>query len=340
MSDELLVKATASATTSMFGAMEAQPQETMEQRRNGWLEERRKAIGGTDVAAILGLSKWSSPMQVWLNKRGMTEASDNPQMAWGRRLERPILEGYADHVGHPITFANPYEFLKSPVVKVLGASLDARWADGDQRPVDAKNIRWKNQQDFGEAGSDIIPIYYACQLAVQMHVTDTPTADLAVLFSGQQLEVFTLYRDMEVESMILEKVEAWWERHIVQGIPPEVDGSKATTEYLTRRFQKNSDLILPATPEALEAAKRLAEVRARAKEVETEQARLENILKGIIGESAGIAGVCTWKKAQDSSSTDWKAVAAELGATPEIVRKFTTTKTGSRRFLFNFKEAE
>jgi putative phage-type endonuclease len=340
MSDELMMKATASATTSVFGAMEAPTEETMEQRRNGWLEDRRKAIGGTEVAAILGLSKWSSPMQVWLNKRGMVEVPDNYQMAWGRRLERPILEGYADHVGHPITFAKPYEFLKSPVVKVLGASLDARWADGDQRPVDAKNIRWKNQQDFGEAGSDIIPIYYACQLAVQMHVTDTPTADLAVLFSGQQLEVFTLYRDMDAENMILEKVEAWWERHIVQGIPPEVDGSKATTEYLTRRFKKNSDLVIPASPQAMEAAKRLAEVRAHAKEIETEQARLENILKGIVGDSAGIAGVCTWKKAQDGSSTDWKAVAAELGATPEVIQKFTTTKTGSRRFLFNFKEAE
>lgn len=331
------------------------PESIVEARRQGWLDQRRRAIGGTDVAAILGLSKWRSPMQVWLDKKGLAETMTNEAMAWGKRLERSILEGYSESVGHPIEFADPYDFITSKQVPILGASLDARWLDGDRRPVDAKNTRWKSDE-WGEAGSDQIPAYYACQLAVQMHVTDTPAADLAVLFSGQQFERFTVYRDPEIEAMILEKVAAWWERHIVQDVPPDVDGSKGTTEWLAKRSRQQSDVMATPTPEAYEAARALCKIKPQIKQLETEQARLENLLKQGIGEAAGIAGIATWKAAKDSEKVDWEGAARDLARRlyaaeggpgtdyrpllDSTVSNFTTTKPGSRRFLLTIKEAE
>lgn len=324
--------------------------ETIEARRQGWLEQRRRAIGGTDVAAILGLSKFRSPMQVWLEKKGLAETTQNEAMAWGKRLERSILEGYADAVGHPIVFADPYEFMVSQQVPILGASLDARWADDDQRPVDAKNTRFKGP-DWGEAGSDQIPVYYACQLAVQMHVTDAPAADLAVLFSGQQFERFTIHRDMDLERTIIERVHVWWERHIVQDVPPEVDGSKGTSEWIAKRFRQATDVMIQPTPELSEHARQLASIKAELKRMEAEEARHANALKSAIGEGKGILGLCTWTQNKDSVKLDAEAYAQALeqrlmtdygmtsGAIHALRAVHTITKPGARTLRLTLKEA-
>lgn len=44
--------------------------------RQRWLESRRHSIGGSDVAAILGFSRWSSPFSVWLEKTGAMPDED------------------------------------------------------------------------------------------------------------------------------------------------------------------------------------------------------------------------------------------------------------------------
>ena len=311
---------------------------TEAQRREAWLADRRTCITGTDVAAILGLSRFSSPIQVYLDKKGLAETMENEAMRWGKRLERPILEAYAEKEGVAVQFADPYTLHRVPGFHLLGASLDAvRLCDN--APVDAKNTRQRSA-DWGPDGSDQIPVYYAAQLAVQMMVQDAAFADLAVLFSGQELATFRVWRDLETEAAIRERVALWWERHIVQDIPPDPDGSDSSSRYLAQRFSRHGAELLQPTPEQLDLARQLARVKAEAKRVEAEQARLENLLKLGIGGAAGLAGVCTWKAAKDSDATDWKALAGFLGATAPDIAKFTTTKPGSRRFLLTLKEAE
>ena len=310
---------------------------TEAERRAAWLADRRTCITGTDVAAILVLSRFSSPIQVYLDKKGLAYVQENEAMRWGKRLERPILEAYAEAQQVAITFADPFTLHRVPGFPILGASLDA--VREDSAPVDAKNTRQRGA-DWGPDGSDQIPVYYAAQLAVQMMVQDAPFADLAVLFSGQELATFRVWRDLETEAIIRERVAVWWERHIVQDIPPDPDGSDSSSRYLAQRFSRHGAELLQPTPEQLDLARQLARVKAEAKRVEAEQARLENLLKLGIGEAAGLAGVCTWKAAKDSEATDWKALACFLGATAPDIAKFTTTKPGSRRFLLTLKEAE
>ena len=54
-----------------------------------WLEERKLGIGGTDVAKILGASKYGTELSVWLDKTGVSpdEEEDNFAMWWGRESE-------------------------------------------------------------------------------------------------------------------------------------------------------------------------------------------------------------------------------------------------------------
>ena len=315
---------------------------TEAQRREAWLKDRRTGIGGSEVAAIVlppeDRPSWCSPLKLWLEKRGLAETAENNAMRAGKRFERSILELYAETRGVAIAFADPWEFIRDKHLPILGASLDARWAEGDRRPVDAKNIRFKDGTKFGECGTDRIPLYYACQLAVQAMVTDSPCADLAPLFSGQDMEWFTVHRDLETEAIIRERVAVWWERHIVQDIPPDPDGSDSSSRYLAQRFARHGAELLQPTPEQLDLARQLARVKAEAKRVEAEQARLENLLKLGIGGAAGLQGICTWKCSASSAKVDWEAVAKSFNPSPDLISTHTTTKPGTRRFLLTLKE--
>ena len=57
---------------------------TDETKKEQWLEQRRKFITGTDAAALLGISKWSSKLSVWFDKKGMAEPTiETEAMFWG-----------------------------------------------------------------------------------------------------------------------------------------------------------------------------------------------------------------------------------------------------------------
>lgn len=56
--------------------------------REDWLRQRRKSIGGSDAAAIVGLSVWASPYSLWAEKTGkLPDKADNEAMRQGRDLE-------------------------------------------------------------------------------------------------------------------------------------------------------------------------------------------------------------------------------------------------------------
>ena len=313
------------------------------ERRAAWLADRRTCITATDVAAILGLSRWSSPIQIYMDKKGLLEGGENESMRWGRRLERPILEAYSDVKQIPIAFADPYQLLRCPTLSLLGATLDARWLEGDTRPVDAKNVRQFDGALWGEAGSDEFPIYYQLQLMVQMMVTGAPFADLAVLFSGSTFVPYTIAFDPETAEIITEKVSVWWEQHIVQDNPPDPDGSVGCTEYLKKRFARAGEITKEPTPELMEWIAEREQARLKLEAAEAMKARFENLIKTYLGEANAVPGVLTWKNNKGSKVTDYEHAYLELISQIEqnnplrirdlaqnILDKFTITKPGAR----------
>jgi putative phage-type endonuclease len=326
LSIENAISATASAIRSIDDA-----------RKAAWLAERRTCITGTDIAAIFGLNKWTSPIEVWLSKKNQIEKPDNDAMEFGRRFERPILEVYSERLGQPIEFAEHWSLIRVPGFPLLGASLDARWLNGDRRPVDAKNTRFRSEQ-WGENGSDVFPVYYQLQLAVQMMATETQDADLAVCFAGSEFARYSMHRDAEVDAAIMERADEWWKKHIVGDMPPEPDGSESYGSYLKAKFARSTELVMKPTPIANEWAVKLRAAKERLKAVEAEELEAENWLKAFMGEASTIPGICTWKNNKDGETVDYKAIVSELAPlvdsekAREIINLYTTPKPGVRVF--------
>jgi putative phage-type endonuclease len=345
MNDELMMKAAASATASVFGVTEAPTEETMEQRRNRWLEDRRKAIGATDLAKILGLApkSWGGPMSVWLAKTGALMDEDfvmSEEMEMGLELEETILRVYAKRTGHEIVRADPYDFRKVPGSDILGASFDARRAGGDRRPVDAKNVGYCDpSKGWGEPGTDQIPKGYLVQLHVQMMVDTAPYADLAVLERGQKFRCYEVDADLELHAFFKETAENFWLNHVIADIPPEVDGSDDWSHYLGKMDQATK-MVKDPTPEQLEEAKRLFEIRTTMAALEDEQKAIENRLKQAIGEASGLKGIATWNQTKGRVTTRWEELARKHINEKDLERlipEFTAVGNGYRTFRFNFK---
>lgn len=318
-----------------------------DRRQEAWLAERRTAVTASDVGPILGVG-YRTAMDVYLSKKGLAQDETTERMRWGLKLQRAILEEYAERTGVPVEFADPYMLHRHPDFPHLGATLDARRADGDRRPVDAKNVGFKTP-DWGPAGSDKIPHQYALQLHVQMMVTGTDAADLAVLFGGNRFETFTVLRDPEVDHAILTAARSFWEDHIQKSLPPPVDGSAGWTDFLGRFVPMRTSQIKAASPDDEVAIRHLLSARQALVEIQANHDLWENTLKASIGEARGLESDrarILWTQSKGSSKVNWEAVAAELSkyvpgdaATilAEVVARHTTTAPGTRRFTVTDK---
>jgi len=89
------------------------------------LLERRKGIGGSDVAAILGLSQWKTPIDVYNEKVNNEYPIATPRMRWGIRLENAIATEYKEQTGrkirkcHKIIRHKKYPFLLGNIDRVI-----------------------------------------------------------------------------------------------------------------------------------------------------------------------------------------------------------------------------
>ncbi len=322
--------------------------------RDAWLDARRQAITATDAGAILGVSKFASRMDVYLDKLG--ERPEIEQTSWmlaGNRMQRTIIDWWAEQANVGVVHAEPYTFTRKGMSRI-GASLDAVRADNNQ-PIDAKNIGWKTAE-WGEEGGDRMPLTYAVQLAVQMHVLDVDHAYLPVLFGGRDLVCYEMERDRDLEASVVGQCLDFWAQYVDTRTPPPVDGSEAWTDYLKRTFAKHTDVVIRATPEQCEAALALHVAKEQLEEVERTVDRLKNELRNAIGANYAIEGPmfrATWALSKDQKGPDYEQAAKDLALklaeqTGEPATKLfadaaaaniVTKRAGSRSFRFTYKGA-
>ena len=305
-----------------------------------WLAERRNGIGASEVPAILGVDRYKTGLDIWLEKRGLAERTgdDTGPQRVGRFAEPMIAKLYADTVGVSL---RDVPRVRHPDFDMLFASADRMVVGLDDAwlyPVEIKN-RGGIPRGWGDAGTDHIPQAVAVQVHVQMACYDLDRADVAALLGGNDFRVYTVHRDPTIERVILERVAEWWQRHMVQGEEPEITGPSAD-DYLARKFQRAGTEVVRADG----AVESLLRDYALARAARVRASELEDALKlqvqAAVGDNRGIegaAGRALWSNAKGRVTTDWQAMARSL-APPEqveaLVEQFTQVGAESRRFTF------
>lgn len=310
------------------------------------LERRRATLGASEIPAVVGLDPHRSPLDIYLLKRGIKRASyEHSAQEWGLRLEAVIAEKYAElHPDVVVKTMAPQVHVAEPWMSAtpdrLCLSTDGEWL------LEIKNKSAPQKSKWGDSGTDEVPFEIIAQATWQLMVTKLERCDIAVLFGGNEFRIYTIRRDDAVANRLYEDGHRFWTQHVLMGVPPAIDGSEASAEYLKKRFAQITEVVREATDQEARWIKELGEKKGRQKELEGYIALLENQLKQAIGADAGLHcrhGRVTWKQPQDSTVIDFQAVANLLRSyvPAEVfgnaVKSHTTTRQNSRRFVPRFE---
>lgn len=288
----------------------------------GGTEGRRRFLGASDAAAACGLSPWRSPLELWLEKTGGgAPQPDSLPMAVGRALEPVVLAALEERLGAPVTCRGErrVDTLLPWRVATLDGCIEPA---GVPALVEAKTAG--SDRDWGEEGSDQIPLHYMLQVQHALAVTGWALAYVPVLFAGRDFRVYEVPRSAQVIEALTAREVAFWQQ-VVERTPPDV----ATSSDVALRYPQDSGATVTASAEVLEAVASLRNVRAAEAQVAAERERLEGIVKLALGEAAALASpedgsiLATWKT-QAARRVDQKALAA---AYPDIVAQFRRETT-------------
>lgn len=290
--------------------------------REAWLEIRRHGIGGSDVAACLGLSPWRTPLSVYLDKRGeSTDSVQSESAYWGTVLEDTVAKEFERRLGMKVQrvrrviragedgfmIANIDRAIVNPDiagnVRVIDDPEKITANGGRRITTDAilecktassfKIGDWGDTQEFeiktGEFVSEHkIPLYYETQVQWYLGITGASVCYLAVLIGGQDFRIYRIERNEEAIKALQEKCLHFWKDYVLAGIEPNA----INIEDIKRLYKVDNGEMLEADQQAATLIGELMLAKTETKKSKAREAALSEELAGLIGPNLGfmIAG--------------------------------------------------
>lgn len=298
------------------------------EQRQAWLAERRTGIGGSDAPVVVGMSKWKTPLELYLDKRGELETPETEPMKWGNLLEPVVRQEYANRTGNTVEV--PPGLIRHPTITFAIVTPDGLVPD-KRRYYEGKTAR--TADGWGEPGTDEVPQDYLIQTQHGMLVTGMEVADIAVLIGGQDFRIYTVEADRELQDMLIEQEREFW-RHVERGEPP----APVNREDVRRRWRVSSGAKIGAEPDIAETAQQLAIFKALANAADAKAEELSAVIQEYMRDAAELTSggdiLATWKNINASPRFDAKRFAAEQ---PELYKSYLRDAEPQRRFLLKLK---
>lgn len=263
-----------------------------------WAAARARRIGGSEIAAVLGVSPWESYFGLWHRKVGnLGPIDDTLLLRMGRRMEPVIADEYAyQHPECELRDCGTYVHPERPWQLISPDRVRVDRDTGDWIPVEIKHPHPDEQ--WGRSGTDDIPVYYQAQVQQAMDVLGVERHIVVAYCGGDDWREYLIEYDAEDVAVLRARGEAF-AAHVAAGGPlPAIDGHRATYEAVMALHPDidGSDLLIPAEiaepflatrqaldevkEEAREAAARLADFMGTARRAiygETKRGRPRSI---------------------------------------------------------------
>lgn len=322
--------------------------------------DRRKGIGGSDIAVILGLSPYKTPLDLYLQKIGAwSDEGDSEAAEWGRIMEPVLAMQYARKYGINVARADGVytpggeilPAIPSAVQPLLGTLVHPEYpwirghVDGiglDENGEASHVCEFKTADSrlsghWGEPDSDQVPEPYLVQVQWYEMLAELETGHVAALIGGNHFGRFIVERDNALIDLMLDSAFRFWER-VLREDPPEPEPGERGKQSLARLYPTSAQgKEIAAAKVHIDLARELHQAREEAKRAEARKVTLENEIKLLMADASrltlGPKTYVGWANTKDSQVTDWQAVAREAGASKELILDYTTSKPGSRRFL-------
>lgn len=285
--------------------------------RETFLLDRKLGIGGSDIAPIMNLSPYSTPLDVYREKMSpeVMYEEEGEDLKRGKRVERYILQEYCEV--HDCKLEVNLPTVIHPEYPLMRGNVDAKVV-GENVIVEAKSTKFPIAK--WEEG---IPEYYRTQVAYYAMLTNAERVDVPVLFSNWQYACFTYWRDLEYEARIRQAVIDFWNNHIVAGIPPAPSNPAELQEVYPKLETAKT---IKADSEIREKINIWQETSLKRRELEKQEEKLKIEIQSFMGD-AGIldAGFC--KVALKERTMSRLDTGALKEAMPELYREYSNDNT-------------
>lgn len=283
-----------------------------------WLEYRRKGIGGSDAAAVMGQSIFTTRRDLYYDKIGVPPRMEEEQRAWvqfevGHRLEELVAKIFSKKTGLEVFPIR--KMFRHPLYPFMLADVDyfIRFPDGEIGILECKTTNY-NSRDKWENGA--VPVYYEYQCRHYMAVMNVKKLYIACLYGNSENDFVYRYmeRDLEAEEDLIAEEEYFWKEYVEKRQEPDyTERAELVLESIRRHCG-------PADPDAdkirlkgsyqaeLDRFLFLKEEKAKAEaEVKRLESEMKSVYAGIV-EEMGVSCQAVLSTAEDSYEISYKPV--------------------------------
>lgn len=235
--------------------------------------DRRRHLGGSDAAAVMGLSPWTTPAQLWMEKTGRApERKPDPMreriLKRGKKLEPIVLamvvdklrergveveivaknRRFADESYPWLSVEIDFELVITGVLTINGEDVrfDEHLVNGD-----CKTVTGFARKKWGEEDTEDVPIEYAAQFMTGLGVTGRDFCLVAALIGLDDVAIYWVKRDEVTLDAMWPKLVEFWEDHVLADVAPD----PLKYSDITALYPEDNGLTVEATPEVAEAAR-------------------------------------------------------------------------------------
>ena len=297
------------------------------------------------IAAALGVSRYKTPLDAYLDVRGeAADIEETPDMERGNFLEPAIMAWAGKRLDRQ--WEKPHLSLVHPEQPMFTYSPDGLEVQEGPGLLEVKAPGPYTAHEWGEQGTDQVPVEYLMQGAWGLAITGRKTCFFAALIGGE-LRIFKHERDMELEGKMLARASSFIVDHVLAAVPPPAqygdDLRKIYPRATTEAYLAWNDLN-PVQQQTIADFLRLYAIE---KQAATEKESRQVLVEDIIRTAPGIQGLppelgferIDWKEAKPAMHAgSWKNLATEEllsklgpGEQKHLIEQYTPA-TGSRRF--------
>lgn len=253
-------------------------------------------VGGSDVAAIFGVSPWTTPLELWKIKKGQmkpAKKANSNQLQMGHLLEPIAAYWYGAKTGNTvIEDTNLYQHADHPYALANFDRRFVRKSDGKPGILECKSCTYYKASEWA---NDAIPLYYELQLRFYLAVADVDIGAFSAIWGNNpdnDLAIPDIVRDKAKEDMIFERLEEWiWS--LENDKPPtmaDVSSPKLALESLARIYGPSRKELptIEFTPKYENELRKIALLQNKVEECNNE---IKNYEKEINARSVRIAEI-------------------------------------------------